>query len=95
MTRDKKLAELHAQVRHDRARLEEAAASWGWPLGALAAGVFLPVLTDSSSANPLKHIYLLARRTVARVVRFFFFHAVYDALERHGVLDSHPPGKTR
>lgn len=90
-----KLVELHAQVRRDRARLEASSASWGWPLSALAAGLFVPVLTNSASANPLRQLVLLARRTVARVARFFFFHAVYDALERHGMLDSRAPGRPR
>lgn len=94
MKREAKLKQLHAQVRSDRARLQESSATWGWPLSALLVGLAVPVLTTSESANPIKHLYLLARRTIARVVRFFFFHAVYDALERHGILESRPPGRT-
>lgn len=95
MSNEARLVELHDQVRRDRARLEESSATWGWPLSALALGLFVPVLTKSSSRNPIRQLLILARRTVARVARFFFFHAVYDALERHGMLDSAPPGTRR
>lgn len=88
MRSDRQLEELRQQVKRDRAALGDRVAPWALPVTALAAGWFLPVLSNNDSANPITQFGALARQAIGRFFSFLFYRNVFALLHRAGVIDA-------